>query len=364
MKKKVLIVLVVVAIVFLLALPKLNLFKSKPTAVAGAAKGNGKLPVEVLVLKAGTLDNKLTITGSVLPNESLELKSETSGKITGLYFKEGNHVKKGDVLLQINDEEIKAELEKQVYNRKLNQDNEFRQRKLLEKDAISQEEYDNALNRLNTTLADIKVLAAQLDKTKIKAPFDGTIGLRYISEGAYISPASTIATLYNISPAKIEFSIPGRYSTQVSQGKKILFTIENDLTVYEGEVYAIEPRIDPATRTLSLRAIANNEKGALLPGQFVKVELILGTIDNAIMVPTEAVIPEQGGKKVFILENGKAKEVKIETGLRTNSELEVTAGLKPKDTLIVTGMLQLRGGMDIEIAKVNEYLSTAKNLKQ
>jgi membrane fusion protein (multidrug efflux system) len=298
MKKKVLIGVVVVTIVFLLALPKLNLFSKKvdPSA-AGSAQKSSKLPVDVLVLKAGVLDNKLTITGSVLPNESLELKSETSGKITGLFFKEGNKVKKGEVLLQINDEEIKAELEKQVHNRKLNQDNEFRQRKLLEKDAISQEEYDNALNRLNTTLADIKVLAAQLDKTKVKAPFDGTIGLRYISEGAYISPATTIATLYNMSPAKIEFSIPGRYSTQVAQGKKIIFTIENDLTVYEGEVYAIEPRIDPSTRTLTLRAIANNEKGALLPGQFVKVELILETVNDAIMVPTQAVIPEQGGKK-------------------------------------------------------------------
>jgi membrane fusion protein (multidrug efflux system) len=360
MKKKVLIGVVVVAIIFLLALPKLNLFSKKQDAAIGNPQSNTKLPVDVLILKAGVLDNKLTINGSVLPNESLELRAESSGKITGLYFKEGNFVKKGDLLLQINDEELKAELGKQIHNRKLNEDNEFRQRKLLEKDAISQEEYDNALNRLNTTLGDIKVLTAQLDKTKVKAPFDGTIGLRYISEGAYISPASTIATLYNISPAKIEFSIPGRYSTQVAQGKKILFTIENDLTVYEGEVYAIEPRIDPSTRTLSLRAIANNEKGALLPGQFVKVELILETVNNAIMVPTEAVIPEQGGKKVFILENGKAKEVRIETGLRTNSELEVTAGLKVSDTLIVTGMLQLRQGMDLEIAKVNGNLTTAK----
>jgi membrane fusion protein (multidrug efflux system) len=361
MKKKVLIGVVVVAVVFLLALPKLNLFNKKQNAASAAnAQASTKLPVDVLILKAGVLDNKLTINGSVLPNESLELRAETSGKITRLFFKEGSQVKKGDLLLQINDEEIKAELEKQLHNRKLNQDNEFRQRKLLEKDAISQEEYDNALNRLNTTLGDIKVLTAQLEKTKVKAPFDGTIGLRYISEGAYISPASTIATLYNISPAKIEFSIPGRYSTQVAQGKKILFTIENDLTVYEGEVYAIEPRIDPSTRTLSLRAIANNEKGALLPGQFVKVELILETVSNAIMVPTEAVIPEQGGKKVFVLENGKAKEVRIETGLRTNSELEVTAGLKVSDTLIITGMLQLRPGMDLEIAKVNGNLTTAK----
>lgn len=360
MKKKILTGLIIVAVVVLLALPKLNLFSAKPEANAASAGGvakGGKLPVEGLVLKTSKLDSKLSVTGSVLPNESLELKSETSGKITNLYFKEGNKVKKGDALLQINDEEIRAELEKQKHNKKLNEDNEFRQHRLLEKDAISQEEYDNALNRLNTTLADIKVLEAQLDKLRIKAPFDGTIGLRYVSEGAYITPSTTIATLYNITPAKIEFAIPGRYSTQVSSGEKILFTIENDLKTYEGQVYAVEPRIDPTTRTLKMRALADNQSGQLLPGQFVKVDLILQTISQAILVPTEAVIPEQGSKKVFILENGKAKEVKIETGIRTEKELEVTSGLKANDTLITTGILQLRSGIDLNVVKVTEAKS-------
>jgi membrane fusion protein (multidrug efflux system) len=354
MKRNLITIGIVLIVVFLLALPKLNLFKGKKEAAAAGTPRSTKLPVEVMVLQTSQLENKLVVTGSVLPNESLELRSETSGKITGLYFKEGNTVKRGDLLLQINDEEIAAELEKERYNRKLNEDNEFRQRKLLEKDAISQEEYDNALNRLNTTLADIKLLTAQLEKTKVKAPFNGTIGLRYVSEGSYITPSSTIATLYSITPAKIEFAIPGRYSTQVSTEKKILFTIENDLTVFEGKVYAIEPRIDPATRTLLIRAQSDNKSGKLLPGQFVKVELILNTVNNAILVPTEAVIPEQGGKKVFVLENNKAKEVRVQTGIRTNTELEVVSGLNANDTLITTGILQLRPGLDVEISKVRE----------
>jgi membrane fusion protein, multidrug efflux system len=356
MKKRILTIGVIIAVVLLLALPKFNLFSTKQAKNTPATAGpkNNKLPVEGLVLKTSRLDNKLSVTGSVLPNESLELKSETSGKITRLYFREGSKVKKGDALLQINDEEIRAEWEKQKHNRKLNEDNEFRQRKLFEKDAISQEEYDNALNRLNITLADIRVLEAQLDKLLIRAPFDGTIGLRYVSEGAYITPNTTIATLYNITPAKIEFAIPGRYSTQISSGEKILFTIENDLKKYEGQVYAVEPRIEAATRTLKMRAMADNRSGILLPGQFVKVELILQTIDHAILVPTEAVIPEQGSKKVFIVEKGKAKEVKIETGIRTDKELEVTSGLQANDTLIITGILQLRAGTDLNIVKVNE----------
>ncbi len=357
MKKRLITIAVVVVVIFLIALPKLNLFKDNQSATlpgqSGGAGQGGKLSVDALVIVPTLLDNKLNVTGSVLPNESLEIKSEVSGKITAILFREGKQVRKGDLLIQTDDDEIVAQLEKQKYNQKLNEDNEFRQRKLLEKDAISQEEYDNALNRLNTTVADIRLLEAQLSKTRIRAPFEGIIGLRFVSEGAYISPSTVIATLYNISPAKIEFAIPGRYSTQVTPGKKIRFTIESDLQLYEGEVYAIEPRIDPDTRTLKIRALADNKAGNLLPGQFVKVELILESIPNAILVPTEAVIPEQAGKKVYILENGKAKEVFIETGIRTANSLEVISGLKANDTLLTTGILQLRQGLDVQIAKLN-----------
>jgi len=355
MKKTLVTVAVVAVIIFLLALPKLNLFK-KGDEVEQAmlqAGANKALSVDALILKPSRLDNKLNVTGSVLANESLELKSEVSGKITSISFKEGKQVKKGDLLIQTNDDEIRAQLIKQRYNRKLNKDNEFRQRKLLEKDAISQEEYDNALNRLNTTDADIQLLETQLSKTRIRAPFDGVIGLRFVSEGAYISPNTVIATLYNVSPAKIDFAIPGRYSAQVSPGKKIRFTIESDMKIYEGEVYAIEPRIDLDTRTLKIRALADNKKGNLIPGQFVKVELILDSSDNAIMVPTEAVIPEQAGKKVFVLENGKVQEVKVETGIRTANMLEILSGLKQGDTLLTTGILQLRAGMDVQISKLD-----------
>lgn len=353
MKKKLIIITVVVVILFLLALPKLKLFNKKETQASSGGQKGGKLLVEAQVIKTEKLDNKLVVTGSVMPNESLELRSEISGKITRINFQEGKHVNKDELLLNINDVEIEAQLEKQKFNRKLNEDNEFRQRKLLEKDAISQEEYDNALNKLNTTAADIKLLEAQLDKTRITAPFDGIIGLRHVSEGAYISPNLVITTLYNISPVKVEFAIPGRYSTQVMPGKLIRFTIENDLKIFEGKVYAIEPRIDSDTRTLKIRALADNRSGSLLPGQFVKVELILQSLDNAILVPTEAVIPEQSGKKVFILEAGKAKEVRIETGIRTSNSLEVLSGLKSGDTLLTTGILQLKPGMDIGISKIN-----------
>ena len=351
MKKTLISGSVVVAIVLLLAIPKLGWFSSKNDGgeAKGGPAGPAALPVEAIVVKPEKLDNKLVVTGTVLANESLELRSEISGKITKIAFQEGSNVKKGNVLIQINDEEILAQLQKQKHNQKLNEDNEFRQRKLLEKDAISQEEYDNALNRLNTAVADVQLLQAQLAKTRITAPFDGTIGLRYVSEGAYLSPNTAIATLYNNTPAKIEFAIPSRYSASVAAGKEIHFKIESDTLRYNGKVYAVEPRIDQDTRTLRLRAMADNKNGKLLPGQFVELELILATIGNALLIPTEAVVPEQAGKKVFILEKGKVREATIETGLRTNTDLEVTAGLKPGDTVLTTGILQLKEGMNVQI---------------
>lgn len=351
MKKSLITGAVVVAIALLLAIPKVGWFSSKNDG--GEAKGNPAgpqaLPVEAIVVRPEKLDNKLIVTGTVLANESLELKSEISGKITNIAFKEGSVVKRGTLLIQINDEEIRAQLLKQKYNQKLNEDNEFRQRKLLEKDAISQEEYDNALNRLNTTVADVQLLEAQLAKTRITAPFDGTIGLRYVSEGAYLSPNTMIATLYNNTPAKIEFAIPSRYSSSVAAGKTIYFKLEGDTLRYDGKVYAIEPRIDQDTRTLKLRAMADNSKGTLVPGQFVQLELILATIGNAMLIPTEAVVPEQAGKKVFVLHNGVVKEVRIETGIRTNTDLEVTTGLHSGDTVLTSGILQLKEGMNVQI---------------
>ncbi len=357
MKKTLITLGIVAAVTFLIALPKLNLFgkRNNVPQTGSAARGSqAPLPVNAVVVNPGRLDNRLIFTGSILPNESLELRAEAAGKVSKIYFEEGGKVKKGQLLLEINDDELVAQLEKQKHNRKLNEDIEFRQRKLLEKDAISQEEYDNALNRLNTTIADIKLLEAQLAKTRIYAPFEGIIGFRYVSEGAYINPTTTVATLYSLNPAKIEFNLPGRYSTQVRAGKRVRFTVENDLRTFEGEVYAVEPQIDLNTRTLRVRALAGNPEGILLPGQFVRVELILETIENALLVPSEALIPDLQGYKLFVNDGGQAREQRVETGIRTDREVEILSGLRAGDTVITTGMLQLRPGAPVRVTLVNQ----------
>jgi membrane fusion protein, multidrug efflux system len=357
--KKSLLIIVVIAIAGLLAAPWImKYFSSSEKGMAGPGGpggpgGGGVLPVEAVVVKPEPFQRKLIVTGSILPSESIELKPEVSGKITGIFFQESQKVLKGQRLVKINDDELVAQLEKQKYNRKLSQDNEYRQRKLLEKEAISQEEYDNSLNKLKTTEADIKVLEAQISETTIEAPFDGFVGFRFVSPGAYISPSTVIATIYSLDPAKIEFSIPARYATRVGLGSKVIFKQENtDSLKYEGEVYAVEPQIDPQTRTLKIRAKTPNPQGKLIPGQFVSIELILEQLTDAILIPTEAVVPVQDGAKVYLLKQGKAAEAFVTAGERTASSLEILHGLSPGDTVITTGILQLRPGSGIKITKV------------
>ncbi|MFM9075833.1 MAG: efflux RND transporter periplasmic adaptor subunit, partial [Bacteroidota bacterium] len=269
--KKIIIPVVILVVILLAALPKiLPYFTAGPTGQPGGGPGGpggsgGPLPVEAVVLKPEVFEKKLVVTGSILPGESIEIRSEVAGKITGIFFQESQRVAAGASLVKINDDELVAQLEKQKYNRKLYQDNEFRQRKLLEKEAISQEEYDNALNRLRTTEADVRVLQTQIAETSLEAPFSGFIGFRYVSPGAYITPSTVIATLYSLDPAKVEFSIPARYATRVALGNTINFRQENDQTQsFTGTVYAIEPQIDPKTRTLKIRAKTPNPKGVLI----------------------------------------------------------------------------------------------------
>ncbi|MEO0331244.1 MAG: efflux RND transporter periplasmic adaptor subunit [Bacteroidota bacterium] len=344
---------IVLLVLFLVALPKLdfsdkesNLNASASTTSPAASKA---IPVNAVVVEPKRLSDQIQITGAVLANESLEIRSEISGKVTGIYFQEGQEVRRGTLLLTINDEELTAQLEKLRYTRKLREDMEYRQRLLLEKEAISQEEYDQALTELNTSTADIKVLEAQIAKSQIRAPFDGMIGLRYVSTGSYISPQTAIATFSNIDPAKIEFSVPGRYSNDIKIGDEIEFQTDASDDTFGGKIYAIDPMIDPATRTLKMRAISPNEYRRLLPGQFARISLTLNREDNALMVPTQAVIPELNGHKVFVAKQGTVEERKVEVGIRTNKDVEISEGLSQQDTVVTSGILQIKSGSSVDI---------------
>jgi membrane fusion protein (multidrug efflux system) len=211
----------------------------------------------------------------------------------------------------------------------------------LEIKAISQEEYDASLNLLKVSQADRQLLKAQVDKTEIYAPFSGKIGLRFVSPGSYVVSNTIIASLQQIDPVKVEFNVPEKYSSLVRDGMDISFNLENSDSVYHGKVYARETSIDPDTRTLKVRALAPNRQLLLMPGRFARVNLVLETFPEALTVPSEALVTDQKTTSVYICKNNRARMTKVTTGIRTDTEVQIMAGIQTGDSLIVTGLMQL-----------------------
>ncbi|MDR2906443.1 MAG: efflux RND transporter periplasmic adaptor subunit [Bacteroidales bacterium] len=308
-----------------------------------AARG-GSIAVDFSVLRTRNFDETISTIGFLLSNEETDLRSEASGKITEINFTEGTRVKAGTLLVKINDKDLQAQHERAIHRQKLAEDKEARQKVLLEKDAISQEEYETALTELNSLKAETDLIKAEIERTEIRAPFDGTVGLRNVSIGEYISPQITVASLINNNPIKLNFAIPEKYYGVVKNNSQVTIKISGDNRTYHAKVYAIEPKIDDATRTIQMRALAPNPDGALFPGSSCNVQFSMTPINNAIMVPSEALISEASGHKAFVYKGGVAEYRDLEIGVRTESQVQVTKGLRAGDTLIVSGILQIRPG--------------------
>lgn len=313
-------------------------------------EGKGKpMNVAGIIVQPQTFDNNLSLSGSIEANEQVEIRSEVSGIVKGIYFLEGSNVNKGQVLFKVNDLELRAQLRQTATKEGLASENERRAQLLLQKEAISREEYDIARADLRSAQAQSQLIKAQIAKTYVRAPFSGKIGLRSISPGTYITPAILVANLVNVGRLKITFSIPEKYASQVKRNTILTFTVSGSNEKYTAKVYAIEPGVEVATRTLQVRAVAENRDGQLLPGTFANVELPLDRIRDAIVIPTEAIIPVQNGKKVFIAYNGQAKEVMVETATRTDASILILSGLKEGDTVLTSGVMTLKDETPVKV---------------
>jgi membrane fusion protein (multidrug efflux system) len=318
----------------------------------GGAGGPGaKVPVQVYVVAATKLSDEVASTGSIIADESVTIQSEISGKITSLNIQEGKPVRKGQLLFTINAADVQAQLQKQEYNIKLYRDQEARQRTLLAKEYISRQEYEQSQNALLTAQADLQALRVTLQKAYVRAPFDGILGLRNTSVGAYVSPGTAITTLSRVQPVKIDFNVPSRFAQSVRVGDPVKVTDETSAQQIEAKVYAINPQIDPVSRTLPVRAIYANKKSELRPGGFVKVNLELGETAEALQIPTEAVVPVASGYTVFTVKNGKANVQPVNIGVRSDKVIQITKGLAVGDTIIRTGILQVKAGDKVAIQK-------------
>ena len=360
MNKKLKTIVTIIIIVFLAGIifyPKLKpviaaQFGSKTMQTPMLRQGQQRLNATGFLINPVSLSEIIRSTGTLLPDEEVDMSFETSGKIVNINFIEGTRVKEGDLLAKINDQPLQAQLQKLEASLKLSEAIEFRQRSLLDRDAVSQESYDQIVTEVERIKADINLCKAQIAMTELRAPFDGIIGLRYLSEGAFANPSTKIAKLIKTKPLKIEFSIPERYASEIRIGYPITFELDGSSNIYHASVYAIDPKIDISTRTIVLRALYANNNEELRSGRYAGISLELSKINNAIAIPTEAIIPEMDGEKVFVYRKGVAQSEQVIIGLRTESQIQIVSGLNFGDTVLTTGILQLRQNIPIALDSV------------
>jgi membrane fusion protein, multidrug efflux system len=309
--------------------------------------------VEGFVVKPTVLDQTVMISGTLKAFEETVLMPDVAGRIISFNLPEGRFVKKGTLLVKLFDGDLTASLKKLHTQLEIAVQTEKRQSELLKVSGISQLEYDQTELQVHSIQDDIEVLKAQISKTEIVAPFDGVIGLRNVSVGAQVTPAIPLATIRMVDELKLDFSVPEKYSKEIREGKKVKFSVQGDETKYEAEVIASEEGIEASTRNLKVRAVVKTKKASLKPGAFANVELALSENKNALMIPTQAVIPSERDKKVIIVKNRLAKFVTVKTGVRQSSTLEVLEGLKAGDTVVTTGLLFIKPNVEVKFSKVS-----------
>lgn len=314
-----------------------------------ASAAGENTPVDAYRAEATATERRITASGTLLANESVDLRAEQSGRVTELRFDEGQKVSKGALLLQIDDSEFRAQL-RMLEARLLTAESDMhRKSELLKIQGVSQESYDLAVQEVEALLAERELVNSRLRNCRIEAPFSGKIGLRYVSPGSFLTSGDPIAQLVQDNPIKIEFPVPQRYAHLIVAGKEIDLRLEGLDSSLTAEIYAKEARIDPGTRTLTVRARCANPTGTLLPGSFVEVDLLLETITDALMVPSNLLVPQLRGDKVLLMKNGLVVSREVETGLRSPSEVQITSGIQSGDTLIASALLSLKDGMAVEL---------------
>jgi membrane fusion protein (multidrug efflux system) len=315
-------------------------------------KGKEKLPVAVDIIIADEEDFSSTIevNGTALSYEMIELHPEVSGRIIYLNVKDGARVKEGTLLVRINDAELQAQLEQQKNQLDLALKTEQRYKALLATNSINQSDYDVALSQVNNYRALVNVTLAQLDKTVIKAPFDGQLGLRQVSPGAYVTSQNVISTLQQTDKIKLDFTMPESYNNILSVGDTVAVQSNVAPELEKAVVIAIEPMINTSTRNLKARAVLINS--SIKPGAFVKIKV--NKKSRGIMVPSNAIIPDALSNMVIVVKDRKAVFKKVETGLRTADRVELTGGILAGDSIVVSGILFVRPGTSVKINKIQQ----------
>ncbi len=315
--------------------------------------------VDVIIAKQQTVSNLIEVNGTIIANQSVELRPEVAGRIVFLNVHEGSKVEKGAVIARINSEDLQAQLAKSNVQLELATTTERRLKKLLDINGVNQSDYDAALNQVNSLKADIKYYSVLIDKTILKAPFTGTLGLRNVSLGAIVSTTDVLASLQQLDSLKIDFTLPDAYSSVIHRGDTVTFSTNAVKQQKEKAVIvASEPQVNTTTRNLRVRANILQSNGSI--GSFAKVQIDGGENTNTIMVPTSAIIPDDKSNKVVVIRGSKAIYTDVKTGIRQASNIEIVSGLKPGDSIAVTGILFTRNNGAVKVRNVRSIEEQAK----
>lgn len=316
--------------------------------------------VDVIVTQPQVVSSNIEANGTVVANEFVELHPEATGRITYLNVPEGKSISKGTVIAKINDEDLRANLNKSKAALVLAQQYVDRLKPLLSVQGINQADYDAAANTVISTQADIQYTQALIDKTVIRAPFNGIVGLRQVSIGAYVSNADVIATMQQVNNLKMDFTVPEEYGKYITTGATIQVALDatNDTLKHNATIVAIEPQANTITRNLKVRALLQDNTKAN-PGAFVKVYIAEGTAKQSILVPTNCIIPSDINKQVILIKKGKAHFADVTTGIRLQSNVEITSGVAAGDTVVVTGVLFAKDKKPVKVRKVLSLQSAA-----
>ncbi len=324
--------------------------KQKPEAPR-QQQGNQPVVVDVIIAGYQPINNTVEANGTIVANEFVELRSEVNGRLTYLNVPEGNYVQQGTVIARINDADLQAQVAKTKVLLDMAMKTEERLRKLLAINGVNQADYDIALNAVNSYKADIAYTQSLIDKTVLKAPFSGVIGLRQVSPGAFLTTATTIATIQQLDKIKVDFTLPEEYSNLIRRGEQVQVIIDaTKKTIRTAVIQATEPVVNMNTRNLKVRAIMQGTN--LNPGSYVKVLVSSSKDAKAIMVPTNAMLLDDKNKQLVVVKNGKGSFVNIETGIRFDGNVEVLKGIKPGDSVVVSGVLFVRPMSALKVKSV------------
>lgn len=312
----------------------------------------GPMEVDGFIVHPSSISDKIEVPGSLMPSEQTQIKAEVNGRIVQLNIQEGSVVKKGALLVKLFDEDLQTQLKKLEVQLQIAQKTEERQGELLKINGISQQDYDLVALNVQTLKVDIEATRIAISKTEIRAPYAGQVGLRNVSLGTYISPTDIITTLRQVQELKLEFSIPEKYAKEISKGDKVTFRVDGGEKSHQAVVLATENSVEQSTRTLRVRAIVKNNHPELVPGVFAKVSLQLGEDADALLVPTQSVIPTARNKQVIVLKKDSAVFTVVETGIRDSAFVQITSGLKEGDTVVTSGLMVIRPNTKIKTVRV------------